>query len=181
VAYQRLGDRRGTAETFHNLALVFRQMESWADAENAADEALRHAEIVGEPSLLSLVLAGHAEIWVEQGQLTMAEQALDRALRLAGEARDELGTAEAQRLKALAAVGRGDFTAALREAEAAHAVAVAAGAMLLRADAAAAQALALRGLGRLDEAEQRRAEALDGYRGLGAGHLVARFERGWAV
>jgi hypothetical protein len=60
-------------------------------------------------------------------------------------------------------------------------VAVAAGAMLLRADAAAALALALRGLGRLDEAEQRRAEALDGYRELGAGHLVARFERGWAV
>jgi tetratricopeptide (TPR) repeat protein len=179
IAYQRLGDRRGTAETFHNLALVFRQMESWTDAESAAEEALRHAEIVGEASLLALVLTGRAEIRVEQGRIPLAEVELDRALRLAGEAGDELGIAEAQRLKAMAAVRRGDFTAALAPAEAAHAAALKAGAVLLSADAAAVLALALRGLGRFDEAEQRRAEAVEGYRTLGAEHLVAKFERGW--
>src|SRR5262249_22805418 len=147
-----------TAETFHNLALVFRQMESWADAESAAEEALRHAEIVGEASLLALVLAGRAEIRVEQGNIPLAEAELDRALRLAGEAGDELGIAEVQRLKAMAAVRRGDFTAALAPAEAAHAAALKAGAVLLSADAAAVLALALRGLERFDEAEQRRAE-----------------------
>jgi len=154
-------------------------MESWADAESAAEEALRHSEIVGEASLLALVLTGRAEIRVDQGSLQLAEADLDRGLRLAEEAGDELTIAEAQRIKAMAAVRRGDFTAALAPAEAAHGAAVKAGAVLLSADAAAVLALALRGLERFDEAEQRRAEAVEGYRTLGAEHLIAKFERGW--
>jgi tetratricopeptide (TPR) repeat protein len=181
VAYQRLGDRRGTAETFHNLALVFRQMEAWSDAENAAEEALRHAEIVGDTALIALVLTGYAEIRLEQGKLQVAEAELERTIRLGREAEDELGVAEAQRVKATCAIGRGDFAAALGDAEAAHAVAATSGAVLLRADAAAALALALRGLGRVAEAEQRRAEAMEAYRLLGARHLIARFERAWSA
>jgi tetratricopeptide (TPR) repeat protein len=154
-------------------------MQDWIDAEDSADEALRHAELLGEPSLLALVLTGRAEIRVDQGEVALAGPELDRAARLAREAGDELGIAEVRRLRALSALRRGDAAAALPDAEAAYETAVTSGAALLRADAAAAVALTFRRLGRPTQAEERRKEAVDGYRELGAVWLADRFERLW--
>jgi len=181
LAYQRLGDRRGAAETYHNLGLVFREMENWREAEDAAGEAVRHAEVVGEPSLLAIAVTGRAEIRLQRGELALAEPELDRAARFARDSGDELGVAEVRRLRARAAIGRGDDVTALQEAEAAYGVAIAQQAALLAADCAAVLALALRRLGREADAASRRSEALDAYHGLGAEHLAARFEAEWAA
>ena len=180
LAYQRLGDRRGAAETYHNLGLVFRQMGQWIDAEDAASEALRHAELLESPSLLAVVLTGRAEIRLERGDM-LVEPELERAARLARQADDELGLAEVHRIRALGALRRDDPAAALPEAEAAYAAATASGAALLRADAAAALALALRRLGRSAEAEKRRVDATETYRSLGAESLRQRFEGEWTA
>lgn len=181
LAYQRLGDRRGAAETYHNLGLVFRQMEQWIDAEDAAAEALRHAELLEEPSLLAVVLTGRSEIRLEHGAAALVEAELDRAARLARQADDELAIAEVHRIRALGALRRDDPVAALPEAEAAYAAASASGAALLRADAAAALALTLRRLGRSAEAEERRVDATETYRSLGAESLRQRFEGAWTA
>ena len=37
LSYQRLGDRRGMAETTHNLGIAFRQLQQWTEAERAAE------------------------------------------------------------------------------------------------------------------------------------------------
>src|SRR6478672_5662993 len=58
LAYQRLGDRRGTAEAYHNLGLIYRQLGDWRSAEDATGEALRHAEVLGERGLLALATTG---------------------------------------------------------------------------------------------------------------------------
>ncbi|HEU4698677.1 MAG TPA: tetratricopeptide repeat protein, partial [Gemmatimonadales bacterium] len=47
LSYQRLGDRRGTAQAYHNLSLSFRQLGDRREAESTAREAVRHAELVG--------------------------------------------------------------------------------------------------------------------------------------
>ncbi|HEU4647562.1 MAG TPA: tetratricopeptide repeat protein [Gemmatimonadales bacterium] len=180
LSYQRLGDRRGTAETYHNLGLVFRHLGSWQQAEDAEAEALRHAEVVGESSLLAIVVTGQAELRVERGDLALAEPELGRAARLAEEAGDELGIAEVGRLRARAALRRGEGERALREAEAAYALAGQHGAAVLRADCGAALALALRMLNRIEEAEARRAEVLEAYEVLGAAGLAERFRAEWA-
>ncbi|HEY6060230.1 MAG TPA: tetratricopeptide repeat protein [Gemmatimonadales bacterium] len=179
LSYQRLGDRRGAAETYHNLGLVFRDMAHLDEAENASVEAERHAELVGESALLALAVTGRAEVHLDAGEIELAEREVARAVRLAHAADDPLGGAEARRVGARAALRRRDLTVAVRESEAAYAIAGEHGAAVLQADCAAVLALALRANGN-PAAEERRRQVLTTYRALGASPLVERFEREWA-
>jgi tetratricopeptide (TPR) repeat protein len=179
LAYQRLGDRRGTAEAYHNLGLIYRQLGEWRSAEDATDEALRHAEVVGERGLLALATTGRAELMVEREQLAQARQELERAARWAAEAGDEVGGAEVRRVRALTAYKEGDLPAALAHAEAALATARAFDSAVLAAECAALLALTLKRLGRLAEADGRRVEAEAGFRMLGAERLIERLSGDW--
>jgi len=179
LAYQRLGDRRGTAEAYHNLGLIYRQLGEWRNAEDATGEALRHAEIVGERGLLALATTGRAELMVERSDLAQAKQELARAGRWAAEVGDEVGGAEVERVRALAAYKTGDLDAALTHAESARVVARAYDSAILAAECAALSALTLKRLGRTSEAEERRAEADVGFRSLGALRLRQRLADDW--
>ncbi len=147
LSYQRLGDRRGTAETYHNLGLTFRDMAALGDADDAANEAVRHASMAGEKSLMALTLTGRAEVQLAKGDRRLARSELDQAHRLAEEAGDELGTAEVSRLRALVALEDGNPADAHVEVEAARAVAARYGSTLLQAECALASARALNALG----------------------------------
>ena len=179
LAYQRLGDRRGAAESYHNLGLIFRQLGDWRNAEDATTAALRHAELVGERGLLALATTGRAELMVERTQFTQARQELDRAERWAEEAGDEIGVAEVQRVRALAALRGRDYAAALKRAETGRGAALKCGSALLAAECSAIAALALRVLGRAGEAATRKSEAEGGFRALGAVGLLERLGRDW--
>ena len=179
LSYQRLGDRRGAAETYHNLGLTFRQLAEYDEAEKAVHQAMRHAEFVGEPGLMALASGGRAELRIEQGDPMFAYPELDRAGRLAERAADVIGTAEIRRIRALAALREGRHELARDEAEAARAVADEHGVALLKAECAAVSALAHQALGSLDVARARRAEAVSGFRALGAVRLLERFEADW--
>ena len=179
LAYQRLGDRRGTAEAYHNLGLIYRQLGEWRNAEDATGEALRHAELVGERGLLALATTGRAELMAERAHLAQARQELERAGRWAGEAGDEVGSAEVERVRALVAYKEGNLEGALTHAESARATARAFDSALLAAECAALGALTLKRLGRLPEAEERRAEAEAGFRSLGALRLLERLAGDW--
>jgi tetratricopeptide (TPR) repeat protein len=179
LGYQRLGDRRGAAEAYHNLGLMYRQLGEWRNAEDATAEALRHAEVVGERGLLALATTGRAELMVEREHLAQAWRELERAGRWAAEAGDEVGSAEVQRVRALAAYKGGDLEAAITHAEAARATALAFDSAVLAAECSAVLALALKRLGRPAEAEQRRAEAEAGFSSLGALGLLERLTEDW--
>ena len=180
LAYQRLGDRRGAAESYHNLGLIFRQLGDWRNAEDATSMALRHAELVGERGLLALATTGRAELMVERTQLGQAKQELDRAERWAEEAGDEIGVAEVMRVRALAALRGRDYDEAFGQAEAGRSVALECGTALLASECSGIAALALRALGRTNEAMARRAEAEEGFRLLGAVTLLERLSREWS-
>ncbi len=179
ASYERLGDRRGAAETYHNLGIAFRQMGDWRAAHDAILEARRHAEVAGAPDLLALVAIGRAELGIETGDEAVATVELERAGQLAVEAEDEIGAAEVRRLRALAALRQGRLEVALSEGAAAHREAERCGAALLRAEVAAVLALALLRAGRVAEGEERRREAVEGYRALGAALLESRLEQEW--
>ena len=179
LAYQRLGDRRGTAQTYHNLGVTFRQLSEWQDAERAALEAVRHAEQVGESSLVALVVAGRAETHVELGEFELASRELDRGLALARDAGDPVGAAEVGRVRALLALARGAYALALEEAQAAGETARAHHVLQLEAECAAAAAIALHRLGREEESLERRARAEEVFERLGAVRLLAELERSW--
>ena len=177
LSYQRLGDRRGTAETYHNLGLTFRQLNEWADADSAALQAVRLAEQVGERSLLALAVMGRAETHVERGEPALAGSELDLATRLTVEAGDGIGHAEAGRLRALLALSQGDYESAAQEAESARLRAERLGSLLLQGECAAAAARALQQIGRVADAERRRDEAGRIFRALGAAKLLERLEQ----
>jgi tetratricopeptide (TPR) repeat protein len=177
LAYHRLGDRRGTAETYHNLGFAYRQNGEWRQAEDAAAAAVRHAEMVGEPALLALALAARAELKIERDDPDLAERELERAERYATTAADEIGSAEVHRVQALNALHRRNWPLALTIAGAARTVALRYDSALLAAECAGIAARALKALGRQEEAEQRRSDAAAAFRQLGATTLLERLER----
>ncbi|MBA3521560.1 MAG: tetratricopeptide repeat protein [Gemmatimonadales bacterium] len=179
LAYQRLGDRRGAAETYYNLAVIFREMSEWHDAADATGEAIRHAGLVGEPSLMALALMGRIETNIERGELALARRDLERCALLVARSGDDFNQIDLARLRGLAALREGDFVTAYAEGEAARRKADRTESVLQKAEAAALVARALSGMGRLREAEAARAGALGLFQELGADNLAERFERTW--
>lgn len=179
LAYQRLGDRRGTTQTYHNLGLTFRELGAWADADEATVQALRHARMVEDEALAAIAVTGRAELDVARGALDVASRELDRASELAVEAGDVIGIAEIGRVRAIVALRRNTPQVALEEARRAGSMAVEQGSALLAAECVAAEALALLRLDRREEATRRREQATEGFVRLGAVAHAARLGRDW--
>ena len=179
LAYQTLGDRRGAAETYHNLGLVYREAGQLEEAERMSQHAVRHATQARLPGLLSLALTGRAEIVLALGDAALAAEALDRADALAADAEDAPGQAEILRVRALVALHRGQLNQAVEWSGLAAERARGLGIPLLEAECAVVAARALVGLARKDEAAQKRSEAADVFRRLGAvAHLQRLQEEG---
>ncbi len=179
LSYQRLGDRRGTAESYHNLGIVFRQMENWGEALSASDQAIRHAATLAEQAILGLAVMGRAEIDLHRGEREMARQGLEWAAVLAERGGDELGVIEVNLLRASLAGMEQDWPRATREAEQARNAAIAARAAVLQAQCAAVSAVGFKAVMRLDEAVERKAEAERLFRAQGAIRRLAEFGRRW--
>jgi tetratricopeptide (TPR) repeat protein len=174
--YQRLGDRRGTAETWHNIGLVHRQLRAWDEADAATAESLRHADLAGDRGMLGIAMAGKAELDLDRGDLALALQELERAGELARETGDEVGGAQIEMLRAVAALKRGDYAAARETAGSALALTRDLGVPLLEAEATGVAARAARALGDTAEAERSRAQAIELFTRLGAAGFIQRFE-----
>jgi len=181
LSYQRLGDRRGMAETSHNLGIAFRQLGRWSDAERAAEEAVRHADVTGDAALRALVLIGRAELHLEREAWPLAAREIERAAALAAEGGDPIGAAEAGRLRALLHAGRGDAVEALTVALASRAEADTLGSALLAAECTMVAARAARQAGRMDEADRLRSDAEARLMRLGAAGLLERFTNEWGA
>ena len=179
LAYQRLGDRRGTTQTYHNLGLTFRELAAWTDADEATVQALRHARMVEDEGLAAIAVTGRAELDLARGALDVAARGLDRASELAFEAGDTIGIAEIGRVRALVALRRNAPDVALQEARRAGRLAEGQGSALLAAECAAAEAVALLRLARNEEAAARREQAEQGFARLGAVAHTARLSRQW--
>ncbi len=181
LSYQRLGDRRGMAETTHNLGIAFRQLRQWTEAERAAEQAVRHADQLADAALRGLALVGLAELHLELKAWPLAEREIERAAALAADGDDPIGVVEAARLSALLEFGRGNAEAALRNALTARFEARGLGSALLEAECATVAARAARQLGRTEEAERLREEAVAGLTQLGAEGLLERFRNDWGA
>lgn len=179
LSYQRMGDRRGMAESYHNLGIIFRDMEQWEDAMDASERGLRHAEQVGERGLLGLAATGRAEISLARGELDMAQAELLGAGQLARESGDELGVIEVGRVQALVYFARNEYQKAADGAEEARAAAEQNRAAVLQAECAAVAARAWKALKRTENAEARRLEAIRLFSSQGARRRLEEFDRAW--
>jgi tetratricopeptide (TPR) repeat protein len=181
LSYQRLGDRRGMAETCHNLGIAFRQLRQWTEAERAAEEAVRHADQLGDAALRGLALVGLAELHLELKGWPLADREIERAAVLAAEGDDPIGVVEASRLRAVLQFSRGDIGAALETALTARTGARDLGSALLEAECATVAARAARLLGKSEQAESLMVDAVAGLTRLGAEGLLERFRNDWGA
>lgn len=179
LAYRRLRDYRGQAETFCNLGIVHRQASEHEEAEQAFEDAAYHAGLDGDPYLLALAWTGRAELHLERAMLSEAGRDLERADELAALAGDEIGRTEIGRIRALLALARGEPVKAHAYAGEMRERARRRGLRLIECECCAISASALKRLGDLREAESFRAKAAAGLRALGAKVLLERFERDW--
>ncbi|MEO8448276.1 MAG: tetratricopeptide repeat protein [Gemmatimonadota bacterium] len=168
LAYQRLGDRRGLAETYHNLSIIYRNQGDVSGSVRASEQAVRHADEVDEAGLTSLTTAGLAEALVADGSYSNVPELLDRAARLAMAADDPAGVAEADRIRATLSLALGDYATALALADQAVAEALRLDSAQLQAESAIVAVRALRGLHRHNEAAALRGEAEAIFERLGA-------------
>jgi tetratricopeptide (TPR) repeat protein len=180
LSYQRMGDRRGMAESYHNLGIIFRDMEQWVDAKDASERALQYAEQVGERGLLGLAATGRAEISLARGELDIAQAELQWAGQLAHESGDEIGVIEVGRVQALLFLARKEYQRAADEAETARAAAEQNRAAVLQAECAAAAARAWKALDRPESAQARRLEAVRLFTSQGARRRLEDLERAWS-
>ncbi len=168
LAYQRLGDRRGLAETLHNLSIIARRAGALGQAADLSVEAVRHAEAVDDPVLLSLVVIGRAKIHLDGNDLEMTRVDAMRADALARAGGDELGEAEAAWVMAERSLKLADAAAARDGALRARAIAERHGSKLLQAESAELAATALRRLGDDAAAQTLLIEAKTIYERVGA-------------
>ncbi|MEO8200969.1 MAG: tetratricopeptide repeat protein [Gemmatimonadota bacterium] len=177
--YHALEDRRGVAQTYHNINLVFRKLEMHEAGESVARLALKNAEAVGDASLIALCLSGQAENRLERGDLEGAAQSLAEAQGLIGEASDQTTAAEVGRLLALLHLRRGKVQEAVVEAEISRSIARRCGSALVAAECAAVAAIGFTLDGKPADASLRQEEATRGFLGLEAKWLRARYGDAW--
>lgn len=174
LAYLRLGDRRGMAETYHNLGIVARENGEMEDATRAAERAVRHARLAGDPALIALAMTGKADTAVADGAFEVAREDLDLAEELAVKAGDEVGAGEVNRVRAARWLRLGDPERALAAAKLGRATAERFGSTQIQGECAALASRAARLLQRTEEAAGFSVEAERLFQSLGAILHLAR-------
>lgn len=96
-AYQRfaaLGDQRGAAGVLQNMGMAYVDVESWAAAERAFEEASVLAEALDDRETLATVEINRTALYLRRGRLEEARDCCDRAMELFSGVQSKAGMAE---------------------------------------------------------------------------------------
>jgi tetratricopeptide (TPR) repeat protein len=115
--FQRLGQRRGLAASYHNLAITFRDLGQLEEADEHERKAIDHAVDAGELRLGAMGRIGRAEIALRRGDAVLAETTARMALEQFAELGDAQNEADAHRLIGAACSAQRRYDAALEEIE----------------------------------------------------------------
>jgi Tetratricopeptide repeat len=167
-SYQRLGNVRGLAESYHNMAISYRDLGDLERADECEQRAIEFARGVPAARLAALARIGRAELALRRGDSAVARVA---ALRGATECLglgDPAGTADGLRVLGLACIAAGAFADAAAALERASGFAARHANPLLEGETfrARAQLAAARGI--IAEARQHAAAALALFERAGA-------------
>ena len=102
--FEHLRSLSGTAEAWHNTAVVLREQGDLTAAAEAADKAMDAAEELGDPRTLGWTLGGSSETDAMLGDLQLGWARAERAAKLAHDQNDRL--TEIDSLRILAYIAR---------------------------------------------------------------------------
>jgi tetratricopeptide (TPR) repeat protein len=166
--YQRLGQRRGLAESYHNIAITYRDLGELEEADEYERRAIDYAGEGIAPRVVAMGMIGRAEIALRRGDPRFARGTSERAAAELERLHDPVNEADARRLAAAAAAALGRWEDAEPEFERALTIARAGGHALVEAETLRDRARAMRSQGRRTEADQDAAAAVTLFERLGA-------------
>jgi tetratricopeptide (TPR) repeat protein len=152
--YQRLGQRRGLAESYHNIAITYRDIGSLSEADEYERRAIDYAAEGIAPRVAAMGMIGRAEIALRRGDPQFARGTAERAAAELERLHDPVNEADAHRLTASAEAALGHFGDAERAFERALDIARTGGHALIEAEALRDRAYAYLKQGRRAEARR---------------------------
>ena len=132
--YQRLGQRRGVAESYHNIAITYRDLGKLDEADEYERRAIDYASEGTAPRVAAMGMIGRAEIALRRGDPQFARGTSERAAAELGRLHDPVNEADAWRLAATAAAALGRAGEADAAFERALSIARAGGHALIEAE-----------------------------------------------
>jgi tetratricopeptide (TPR) repeat protein len=102
-AYQRLGQRRGLAESYHNIAITYRDIGELDQSDEYERRAMDYAAAGVAPRVAAMGLIGRAEVALRRGDPQFARGTAQRAAEELNELEDPMNEADAHRLVGTAA------------------------------------------------------------------------------
>lgn len=172
--YQRLGDMRGLAETFHNLAIVYRDLGDLAPADEHEMRAIQFAQQAGAERLMLMARVGRAELALRRADYPLAAVSALAAGRTSAANGDRETQADAWRCAGEAYTALGRHEEARQLLEEAITLAEGAGQALMQAEALLASARLSVQVGEQDRARDEAGRAAESFRRLGARSRLAR-------
>ena len=139
-AYQRLGNALGLAESFHNMAISFRDTEQFDRADEYEQRAIEFAGEARSERLVALARLGRAELSLRRGDPRLAGASARYVARAFVKLEDPVREADAMRLAGLASLALGEHAEASSALEAAVSLARAHGHTLNEAESLWARA-----------------------------------------
>jgi len=132
--YQRLGQRRGLAESYHNIAITYRDIGALEEADEYERRAIDYASEGVAPRVAAMGMIGRAEIAMRRGDPQFAKGTSERAAVELARLHDPVNEADAHRLSASAAATMARFGDADAAFERALSIARAGGHVLIEAE-----------------------------------------------
>jgi tetratricopeptide (TPR) repeat protein len=134
-AYQLLGSTRGLAQSHQNLAITYRELEQFDDAENHFEQAIRHAQSSKSDDEVARAEQERALLIYLRGRdAKLARVTVQRAIGRFTSLNDPVGVSDAVRVLAMIELGEGQVSEARDHGEQALQQARAVGHVLLEAE-----------------------------------------------
>jgi tetratricopeptide (TPR) repeat protein len=111
-AYQRLGQRRGLAESYHNIAITYRDLGDLEQSDEYERRAMDYAAAGVAPRVAAMGLIGRAEVALRKGDPQFARGTAQRAAEELNALQDPMNEADAHRLVGTAATALRRFAEA---------------------------------------------------------------------
>jgi tetratricopeptide (TPR) repeat protein len=180
-AYRRLGQRRGLAETYHNLAITYRDLGNLADADEHERRAIDYASGGIAPRVAAMAHIGRAEVALRRGDAPLSERTARRAAKTLHTLEDPLNEANAHRMIGAACTAMARLSDAHVEFEEALGIATSRGHAFVEAETRRDRADAFLRMNEIDRARGDALAAIAIFRKLGAVKEVEVLERRFAA
>lgn len=166
--HQRIGDTRGMAECYHNMAITHRDRGELAESDELERRSAEFGREAAQERLVALARLGRAEIALRRGDAALAVATARRLALDFERLGDPIRQADAVRLSGLSAAALGDFDRATADLQVALEMSRRHGALLNEAETLRACAEVHRARGDAAAAQFYAQAALEKFEELGA-------------